>query len=505
MGQFKSARFYHNSTKYTFNDIKNVYREYPPDSGTLPVKNYRETSKISLEKNLTNNNSRFIADLKNSLNFNRFFVLKRSPVSLEIVSNLLYHTNGVTHVREFGAKKVYFRATPSASASYPIEIYIINNNIDGIEKGIFYYHPLNHELVRIRQGDFSPEIIKNCFGITFIENSPFFVILTAIESRNLWRYRQRSFRYSMMEAGYVAENLVLASSNLNLAINLIGDFVDSEINNLLGLSDSDERALLIASVGFPSHSLEEDHYKFGMRSEGDAGFQWKPEHFAREFYISSSHFLPSDNLLKVGVKLPFDREIASNIGAGEFVHLPETNPDLSVSTSQVIRSRRSSHNFARIPIELKDLASILFLMSHIPSMYGFPAYAIHLVVNAVDGLVNGIYRYNPQNRTKLEVIKRGTFRGDLSYLTLAQDAVFNCSAAVFFSVKFNEIDIFSNRGYRYAHFNVGMLSEAAYLAGNALNLGVRGIANFFDDEINSFFKLEKPDENILGGIILGRS
>jgi hypothetical protein len=50
-----------------------------------------------------------------------------------------------------------------------------------------------------------------------------------------------------------------------------------------------------------------------------------------------------------------------------------------------------------------------------------------------------------------------------------------------------------------------MLSEAAYLAGNALNLGVRGIANFFDDEINSFFELEKPDENILGGIILGRS
>jgi SagB-type dehydrogenase family enzyme len=127
-----------------------------------------------------------------------------------------------------------------------------------------------------------------------------------------------------------------------------------------------------------------------------------------------------------------------------------------------------------------------------------------MVVNDVEHLDNGLYAYFPKSH-QIQMIKKGTFRGDISYLTLAQDAVFNCSVAFFFAVDFDEVDIFSNRGYRYAHFNIGMLSEAAYISGTAMGLAVRGISNFFDDEINNFFRLQKSSENILGGVIVGHS
>ena len=116
--------------------------------------------------------------------------------------------------------------------------------------------------------------------------------------------------------------------------------------------------------------------------------------------------------------------------------------------------------------------------------------------------INGVYLYHPLKH-QVELLKRGTFRGDLSYLTLGQDAVFNCSVSFFFSVDFEEINMFSNRGYRYAHFNVGMLSETVYLLATALGLGARGIGHFFDDNINSFFLVDEPNENILGGAIVG--
>ncbi len=505
MRQFKSARFYHESTKYTYSDIKNIYQEDPPDSKSLPVKNYSDTPGIPLEKKLTDPQSSFIKDLKNSQHFNRFDIIKDSAVSLDTVSQLLYLTNGVTLVKDYGAKKVYFRAAPSASASYPIEIYVVNNNIHGLDKGIFYYHPLLHELIMIRQGDFAENIKQYCFGLSFIENSPLFLILTSVDSRNSWRYRQRSFRYSMMEGGYIAENLALAASSMQLTVNLVGDFVDQQVNALVGISGSDERTLLIASVGVPAEKLNDETYTFGMQKEEETSFQWKPDQLSNQFYAGSSHYYPAENLVQVNVALPYAKEPRDQPEGGETILLPEIVQDLQLSTAQVIKNRRSSHNFARISIEIRDLASVLAFMSRIPAMYGYPAYKFHLVVNAVEGLVNGVYRYHAANKHKLEMVKKGTFRGDLSYLTLAQDTVFNCSAAVFISVKFDDIEIFSNRGYRYAHFNVGMLSEAAYLAGNALNLGVRGIANFFDDEINSFFKVQNPGENILGGVILGRS
>ena len=70
---------------------------------------------------------------------------------------------------------------------------------------------------------------------------------------------------------------------------------------------------------------------------------------------------------------------------------------------------------------------------------------------------------------------------------------------------FEKINIFANRGYRYAHFNVGMLSENIYLTATALGLAVRGIGNFFDDSLNTFLRVREPHENVLGGVIVGRS
>ena len=137
-------------------------------------------------------------------------------------------------------------------------------------------------------------------------------------------------------------------------------------------------------------------------------------------------------------------------------------------------------------------------------MYNYPAYYSYLVVNDVENLENGLYLYHSSHH-QLKLIKKGTFRGNISYLTLAQDAVFNCSVAIFFALDFEEINIFSNRGYRYAHINIGMLSESIYLSATALGLGARGISNFFDDEIDSFFEIGDSSRHILGGVILGQS
>lgn len=503
MRQFKSAIKFHDATKYTFNDVKNVYREYPPDTDSPPVKQYENKSMIKLPQNYINKSAKLLDDLKKSIDFRHFSQFSNKPLSLDALSTLLYLTNGTSRVKEFADRRVHLRSAPSASASYPVEIYVFIENVRDLEQGIYYYNSINHCLVLLQKGRKSDELKKCCFGLSFVEQAPISLVFTTILARNRWRYHERALRYSMMETGYIAENLLLGSSSLSLAVNLIGDFVDDELNRLLNVPEEQEFALLVATVGNAALEIKEEVYEFAHSDESEEPFEENDQNIAIKFYNISSHFYSDRTEHRVKVSLPFTKNFPSKDSRGELLRLPKPALDSHISTFDTISTRRSSHYFNRVSMLLNEFSSLLYYSSQIPPIYNVPVFNIYVLVNSVDDIKNGIYRYIREDH-QLETIKEGTFRGDISYLTLAQDAVFNCSVAVFYAVSFEQIKLFSNRGYRYAFYNVGMLSEAAYLVANALNLGVRGIANFFDDETNRFFNLENTDENLLGGVIIGK-
>ena len=69
-----------------------------------------------------------------------------APVMLGEVSQLLWAAQGVTG--EDGFK----RSAPSAGAKYPMEIFVVAGNVDGLEPGVYRYEPTKHHLEVIRQG-----------------------------------------------------------------------------------------------------------------------------------------------------------------------------------------------------------------------------------------------------------------------------------------------------------------------------------------------------------------
>ena len=77
----------------------------------------------------------------------------------------------------------------------------------------------------------------------------FFV--TAMYWRSLWKYRQRAYRYCLLDAGHMLANLELAAAAYGLAPRLTADFADASLGVFLGLASDDEAVLAGVAAGPP--------------------------------------------------------------------------------------------------------------------------------------------------------------------------------------------------------------------------------------------------------------
>jgi len=164
-------------------------------------------------------------------------------ISLAELSHLLYYSSGVTD------KRRGLRAAPSAGATYPIEVYAVVNNVDGLTKGIYHYLVASHELELVREGDFRNEMSRAALGERMFKQANVILSLSAIFQRTQLRYRERAQRYIFFEAGHIAQNTYLLATSMRLGACAIGAFYDDEFNRLLGLDGKNESVLYLIALG----------------------------------------------------------------------------------------------------------------------------------------------------------------------------------------------------------------------------------------------------------------
>lgn len=142
-----------------------------------------------------------------------------------------------------------FRAAPSAGALYPIEIYLVVNDVTGLENGIYHYSFREHSLEFIKKGDFRGSLFKASMYQEMVRDAPVVFILTAIFKRVTWKYGDRGYRYAYMEAGHISQNIYLIATSLGLGTVVVGAFIDDEVNRILGIDGKREAALYLQPVG----------------------------------------------------------------------------------------------------------------------------------------------------------------------------------------------------------------------------------------------------------------
>jgi SagB-type dehydrogenase family enzyme len=154
------------------------------------------------------------------------------PLTPSEISQVLWAAQGIT--RSWGG-----RATPSAGALYPLELYLV------LREGLFHYMPRTHQLIRVSDQNLIDDLSSAALGQECVRGSPAIVVIAAVYERMERKYGRRGERYVKIEAGHAAQNIHLQAVSLGLGSVPVGAFNDDQVRKVLSLPANHEPLYLI--------------------------------------------------------------------------------------------------------------------------------------------------------------------------------------------------------------------------------------------------------------------
>lgn len=149
------------------------------------------------------------------------------------------------------------RAYPSAGALYPDRVYVVALRVEGLEAGVYRYHPLENTLAPVAPGA-GPDEALNLAHEPDLARAAVAVFITARLERAVEKYGDRAYRFALQESGHMAQNLLLGAAALGMRATVLGSFLEDASAELLGLPP-DELVLyaLLAGPARPDPGLDE--------------------------------------------------------------------------------------------------------------------------------------------------------------------------------------------------------------------------------------------------------
>lgn len=183
---------------------------------------------------------------------------------------------------------------------------------------------------------------------------------------------------------------------------------------------------------------------------------------------------------------------------------PHTCTTNSISVGDAIGRRRSVRTYAQTPLTLAELSYILWCtqgvketraqsatLRTVPSAGARHAIETYVLVNRVEGLEPGLYRFLAL-QGKLALRQPGTHIADqITAGCLGQRFVRTSAATLIWTaVPYRMNWRYGERGYRYLHLDVGHVCQNLYLSAESIDCGVCAIAAFDDDEMNRLLGID---------------
>ncbi|MEM7580187.1 MAG: nitroreductase family protein, partial [Cyanobacteria bacterium P01_A01_bin.80] len=136
----------------------------------------------------------------------------------------------------------------SAGSLYPVQTYlhIKDNHIEGLNPGIYYYHPRNHNLILISQESVIDNQIYGTNQEIFAE-SGFSLFLIAELAAITPIYGEKAKDFCMLEAGYISQLLMETAPDFDIGLCPIGILEFEAIRERFNLASS--QILLHSFVG----------------------------------------------------------------------------------------------------------------------------------------------------------------------------------------------------------------------------------------------------------------
>jgi SagB-type dehydrogenase family enzyme len=170
----------------------------------------------------------------------------KADLSLLELSFLLYATQGITR-KELPYHA--FRVVPSAGCRHAFETYVAALQVEGLEKAVYRYLPLSHELIIVATyPDTENRVTQAVLGQSFAGRSAAVFFWTTIPERMEWRYAEAAHKVIALDAGHVCQNLYLAGEAAGCGVCAIAAY-DQELSDaLLAVDGEEEFTIYVGTV-----------------------------------------------------------------------------------------------------------------------------------------------------------------------------------------------------------------------------------------------------------------
>ncbi len=418
---------------------------------------------------------------------------------------------------------IYLRAAPSAGGLYPAEIYLVSKGTSWLPAGLYNYQVKDHTIIHFWDSNVWSQFEAACFDNPLLAEVELAIVTTAVFYRSAWRYEDRAYRRVFLDTGHLLANLDLAASINGFRAYLIGGFQDEALNKILYLDSQTEAAIAVVPLlNLQQQStldLSQCQQENALASEITCDYPEIPDGELLGYLHQATQIetkqLPNLEIKEQDQQTNADKynfPFCSKIDINTHQYL-DWEPKLQKLEDTLLK-RRSTRSYSGAEIKWEELLALLNFtyqpqnyqqqgLNSCPDYFTLDLIQTFIAVSGVTGLDTGCYYYAPQVQ-ELRQVRFKNFRRELHYLCLGQNLGRDAAAVVFHTANLSQaIAQYGDRVYRYLHLDAGHLGQRMNLAAIHLNLGVSGIAGFFDNQVNEVLGIP-PEEAVLYLTTLGR-
>jgi SagB-type dehydrogenase family enzyme len=457
------------------------------------------------------------------------------PPDRSAVSQFLFDSLSLSAWKERGPDRWSLRVNPSSGNLHPVEAYLAGGPFPGLTDApaLLHYAPHEHALeLRATLPDAAWRPLAAA-----LPPGGLLVALTTIVWREAWKYGERAWRYTLLDAGHAVAALSIAAAALGWRARIVAGWSDRDVARLTGVDRQTgpeaERPEALLALWPGPRGWDPDLVR-ALRPAPELATA-----LARLPLAGQPNALGGDPrewaAIEEAVRAA-ERRGADAPPAGAAPSSPGSFPDRGLAARALVRRRRSATAFA--PDATMTAPELLRMLERTrpegapPALAAFPwPTSVHLalLVHRVDGLPPGLYVLprSPAGRGPLEAALGGARRswepaegaGRVPLLRLAATDLREAARAAccdqdtgsdgaFVAAFLAPLEpVLRAEGawaYRRLHWEAGALCQALYLEAEAA--GVRGTAMgcFLDDELHRLLRLAAGRFQVLYTFAAGR-
>lgn len=482
---FKSALDYHNHTSYDRYNMQGHYMDWPNQPTVF--KQYSGIEPIPLVPG-DNPKKVSIAQLCLTEPTGR---KDSTSIYYSLLSDILTLTHAITAKAKHGGSYFYYRSVASAGALYPFESYVCALGVKGLDPGLFHHNLAANGLEKLVDGA-SISRIRDILNLENTIRPSLVFFLTSIFFRSSWKYRDRAYRYHLLDTGHLLENLTLALKYKELEYSIVTDFDDDKTNGFLGIDPKREVCLVAVCVGScnevdqtetsSSNKPVVDLSSFSKVSEREITYSVIEEIHQLTRSNRTEPDFNTDRIGDLGLELRF-------VGSVDSLEIPEE----SLKYPDAVFARRSLRNFVKKELSLNEIGYMLRVLGASEAITGASSEGVQIgfIASNVQKAPKGFYIYNPDSHS-LFLARQDSIMDEMTHICLDQGWLSNCAAHFLMLVNMTDIERrFGPRGYRRALLTAGRLGQRLYLTTTSLKLGCCGIGAFYDAEARKLLGLNE--------------